>query len=283
MKRILPFLLLLWACLGCEQPVDPFDLPSTPPRLVVEGDFMPDTLAVRLSVSTAFFGNTTSVPETGAVLSLLDMQGYSWPLREQRPGYYVLERPFGALPNHYYTLQLQTSLGSYTASDYSDLAPAVDSVSVRPLQAGGTPEEMDYLVYVAFSDNALVRNYYLLEVYDLRNGKRLSAELLDDQILNGQLVRHQLRGTYALGDSLAIRLYALSRRAYDYRRRLEQLLEGSQGGGQALPENPPTNVLPLESWQREALGFFSVRQRADLRVVVRPEQQPPTAVPELRL
>ncbi|MDW7691019.1 DUF4249 domain-containing protein [Flammeovirgaceae bacterium SG7u.111] len=260
LKRYYYFLLYPLFASGlfaCEEVVTP-DLIAEAPIVVIDGwitDGEPGSYII-LSKSAPFNQSETVPKLTNGQVIVNNNEGKSYSFQHIGEGKYVpLQQDFVGQPGKRYTLTVNVEETSYTASIRMPLAPTLDSVSYKLREDDVFFDDGFYMV-AHFQEPASSRNYYFWQV--LKNGEVVNQDKLlinSDEQVNGGYLNFELDYNIPLedvdsADVLGVNLFALSANAYEYYSGLEFLIEAGSPA-QAVPENPPTNIVG------GALGFFN--------------------------
>jgi hypothetical protein len=142
MKTFL-YILLLIVAFGCKRPYQPNVKDTGTSYLVVEGTInsantSTDSTYIKLSRTINLSAAEKSIkPETRAVVSVEDGQGYTFALQELSGGRYVAG-PLGLIDSKKYRLRVKTSDGKIYLSDLEPIiyTPPIDSVGYKILDNG---------------------------------------------------------------------------------------------------------------------------------------------------
>lgn len=139
MKNIFSIILILTILSACTERIE-LELDSTYTRLVVEGNITSDIQkhGVRLSKTTAYFGNQAAPAVSDALVSISDGASI-FHLTETSPGVYLTEDAFAGEVGKTYTLniELQEEIAGYsTYNATSRMMPigAIDSIGVHYIE-----------------------------------------------------------------------------------------------------------------------------------------------------
>ncbi|HLX91107.1 MAG TPA: DUF4249 domain-containing protein [Puia sp.] len=150
--------LIISGLIGCVQRFIPPVNQSNPNYLVVDGSIVSgqDSTIINLSRTTNVNDSSQYVfnPESGALVSVVGINGDVYPLIEQSPGRYVVDQ-LNLNQNELYKLQITTASGSQYLSDSIAVLPTppIDSVSWE-LQGDGVH------IYVNTHDPQNKTRYY---------------------------------------------------------------------------------------------------------------------------
>lgn len=259
MKNLVLAALVLFTLSSCEKVID-VDLNDSDPKYVIEGllELGTHDFKVSLTQTTSYF--TPQVPTGIAVaqITLSDNMGNSQVLTDAGNGLYTLSS-FSTQSGIQYTLNVSTNNQSFQASAEMPSLVEADTLLV----------EDEDVVKLTFKDPIEDVNYYRLLLFV--NGERLGENLLDDELLNGDVIERNLtnrRGPNSIeedilpGDTVISYLQSVDSETYTFLTTLEQV-SGGDGPGGTAPGNPVNN------WSNGALGYFGAMAN-DISTIVIP-------------
>ncbi|MEE9431659.1 MAG: DUF4249 domain-containing protein [Melioribacteraceae bacterium] len=253
---------------GCTEVVD-VELNSADPKIVIEGSITESVdqaeryniATVRLSKTIDYFNPKDFPKVTNAIVEISDSEGNTKTLTEVSQGLYQahgISSKFGGK----YTLNVEVENKFYEAKSELVKPLQLDSLSHFTNKIDGM--DGDVITYY-FKDDPNKEDYAQAKLYV--NGKQIlldSFDLYSDQYVNGREIDIGIQflddTTSATGDRLVkgdvveIELVSFNKSAYTYFDVLDDLIntdgEGINFGGNAIPDNPPTNLT------NDALGYF---------------------------
>lgn len=266
---ILSFIILTLA--SCEETIE-LDLDQAPSQIVIRGQVTDQSgqQFVRVSRSIDFYQAGRTPVITDAQVVVTDDLGNTFPFAHNPTGdpslngIYFPVADFTGEIGRTYQLRVEADGQVYEASDY--LAPilSVDSITYEmdedefedpedpgkyyniKLYAKEPQGTVDYYLFRFFANDTLVQENDT-DIY-----------YIDDKTLSENIEGVEAPGYYALGDSVSIQIYSLSREAYIFYGDLQLLLTNDGGMFSPPPVNCRTNL------SNNALGFF---QASALRTV----------------
>lgn len=279
--RIVPLLVLAAVFSGCTRVVD-LDLVEGAVQLVVEARLESGTSVqrVRLSTTDAFSSAGPPPAATGAVVSVTDDAGRSFPFTESgsTPGVY-LATGFPAVVGRRYTLTIDYDGERYRAEQTMVGVPPIDSLYFVYEEAGIAQGDSGFRAVIDYADPAAARNFYLWELY-VDGVRRVSRDpgarfrvISDDEFYNGGVVigyQPYDEEVVEPGQSVELRQLGISEEAYRY---YFVLFEQTTSGGGPFSTPPASvrgNVANLTDPGHRALGFFLASAVASRTRVVPP-------------
>lgn len=250
MRRIIPFLILLFSC----QKTVTLNLQNAPPQLVIEGNITdgpgPDTVKIMHSVN--FYADNSFPAVSGARVIVTDNAGNRDSLTEAMPGSYITHRLQG-VPGNTYHLSVTLNDTTYTAASTMPQPVNLDSVTFTTSSAF---RKGRITPLVNFQDPPGIANYYRFEEWI--NGVAFTKDffVFDDRLSDGRYIQWNLRMDSAYlnpGDLLRVDMYCVDKNDYTYFFQLGQTAGGARGAfdTNASPANPSTNI------SSGAYGYFS--------------------------
>lgn len=192
-------------------------------RLVVDATFT--TLAqeheVKLSITANYF--SADIPEkvSGASVSVTDGTNVIDYL-EVEPGVYRTDASAAAIPNTNYTLNINYDGEDYTAENYCDSVPDLDSVLVEPYYDPSTGDLEYYSVMISTQEKYGFGDYYAWQVYIngvLDNDTITEQISTDDQYFPDGTYFNLFELTWLenleSGDTIMVAQHAISKETYE--------------------------------------------------------------------
>lgn len=278
LAKYIGFFSLIICFTACEQVVN-LDLPTAPPRLVVEGniDFnannTPDTLAVKLSLTTDFY-NPTAPKVHNALVWVQDGEGNKYPFEEIKDtGRYINTKVKKNFKKNEYKLHIEYDNDIYEATDLLLPTPEIQKVEQRREKFF---EKDYYTIRIYFKDTQRQDsklNYYYS--FSQRNDKKPNLEIKNNEFNKGNIIESIfIDEDFEVGDKVLIDLHQISRNYYDYM----YLLIGAINNGGGPFETPITsiksNVKNLTHPDKEALGFFRVTEKQTVKHTIYEQPKP---------
>lgn len=272
MKITIKLTLIMVAVLmaACEDPIS-VDLNTAAPRLVVEAslDWQKGTSGneqtIKLSTSTPYFDTEIVNDVIGATVSVTNTSTQQIVVfQDQNNGLYTTTS-FEPILNDTYNLEIGYNNETYSATEV--LTPVSEIVEVTQSLEGGFDDEI-LDVNIFFMDPVDQENYYLIRF--IEDGDLFPIlETESDQFSNGNLMDEFFEkdgdtGTqeeaFEVGDEIAISLYGISERYFDY---IDLLIEQYDSGGDPFSTTPSRvkgNCLNRTNPKNYAFGYFRVTE-----------------------
>lgn len=244
---------------SCTDVID-VNVPNGGARLVVDASIkwqkgtLGETQTVNLRESTAFFDKNPDVPVTGASVTITkENDGSVFVFADQNDGSYTAT-DFVPELNASYTLKILYNGNSYEATETLIAAPVINRVEQDIEGSGGDAE---ILLQVFFDDPGDVKNYYLGE-FTPTDLPLPSLAVISDKFSDGnENYIENDNEDYVAGETVAINVYGISRRYYDYLNILIHQSGNDEGG--PFPTTPAPlkgNCMNVNDSNEEVLGYF---------------------------
>lgn len=253
---IIPVLLIMLA--GCTKIIE-LDLNDDEnKKLVVDAVFttLPQEHEVKLNITANYFSSEVPPAASGATVSMTDGVNVINFL-ESEPGVYKTDSLASAIPNTNYTLNISYEGEEYTAQNYCDSVPKLDSVLIEFVPATQNDDAF-YKIKISTQEKLGFGDYYAWQVYV--NG------VLDNDTITEQISTDDgffPDGTYFnlfeltrmedlnSGDTIMIAQHAISKHTYESYFAI--LLQTAFRGGifDTPPADVPTNL------SEGAVGLFA--------------------------
>lgn len=261
---------------SCEEVIN-MDLNQASPRIVIEGNITDKLLpkTIKISESGNYFESKALLKQIqGATVSVTDNLNNTYVYTEQMPGIYQSGSYIGYYGNSYrLTINLNNKI--FEAESTMPNAAKIDSFTViENQQIQGNPfskqnrkdKPKNYFIKCYFKDSAQTTDFYRLET-KLINRDTLVTEryyIVDDKYFNGTTMEiNTSRTIYIKTDSVKLTLHRLNKPTYNYYRNMNNIIGNRGPNGNALFDNPPSNL------SGNALGFFSASAVNSVVVVVK--------------
>ncbi len=274
-KRIFSIVYAVVILTSCTETID-IELDETYTRLVIDGQITTDTMAhaIRLSQSASYFSNAEPPAVSGAEL-LLDDGLQQLVLTEIPIGsgrYYTPENYFGQ-PGNTYTLNISLPEEIGESTNYqaqNTLATTefrLDSIMLEYREPFG------FWMVMLYAYDPPTTDFYRLDAF--RNGEILTdtayrTSISDDRLFNGNntngsTVMFLYEDEVKLGDTISLRMAAISKAYYEF---LFELRNES-GFSNPLFGGPPANI--TSNLQEDGLGFFGTMKTARTDLIITQE------------
>jgi hypothetical protein len=241
------------------------DLDTAAPKLVIDAsiDWIKGTAGneqkIKLSTTTGYY--STAFPTvSGADIVITNSANTVFSFREN-PGtgeYFCTD--FHPVIGEAYTLRVVLNGETYTATETCTGVPDIENNIVQNNTGGFRGDEVEIKYF--YQDNGNEENYYLHRVQspvsafpdykakdDGKSQGNLMQEIFSDEDLKA-------------GDMINIRLYGISRRYYDYFRKLLTASGASKGPFQTIPGSVRGNIINQTHFENFAYGYFRLSEVA---------------------
>lgn len=266
--KYISILSILLYLTSCEHVID-IDLPTAPPRLVVEGnlDFdannKQDTISINLSLTTDFY-NPQAPKVHNATVWVEDGNGNKHPFKElNNTGRYISTSIKKDFVKNKYKLHIEYDNDIYEATESLVETPKIERLEQRREKFFN---DYYYTIRIYFQDtdkgnNKL--NYYYTNL--LWENKRPALSVRSNEFSKGQLIEDiSTDKDYKPGDKIQIDLHQISRNYYDYIWLINDALNNGGGPFQTPISKIKGNVKNLTTPDKEALGYFRVTEKQSI-------------------
>lgn len=247
---------------SCEDVVN-VDLSTAPTQLVVNASiqWQKGTLGneqkVKLTTTTGYF-DTTIPTVSGANISIKNSNNMSYTFIEiPNTGEYVCSN-FVPVIDEEYVLTIILNGQTYSATETLKSVSPITNITQNN-EGGLTGDDIEIKSF--FNDPGNTDNYYM---FKFKSSTSLipSYDVFDDSFSQGNenfglYINEDLKS----GDNLAITIYGISKRYFEYMRKLTAVAGSNSGGPFATP--PATvrgNIVNTTSSKNFALGYFNVSE-----------------------
>ncbi|WP_318342881.1 DUF4249 domain-containing protein [Flagellimonas baculiformis] len=256
---LLALLLLLGSLNSCTDVID-VNVPNGGARLVIDASIKwekgtsGETQTIQLRESTAYFDKDPDVPVTGATVTVTkENDGSTFVFSDQGNGSY---RATDFVPelNASYTLEIIYNGNTYTATETLIAAPDINRIE-QSLE--GSDDDAEIQLQVFFDDPEAVENYYLGEFIP-SNLPIPSLAVISDEFTDGNenFIEND-NENYVAGATVAINVYGISQRYYDYLSIfIQQSGSDENGPFPTTPVQLKGNCTNVNDPNEEVLGFF---------------------------
>lgn len=247
---------------SCTKVVD-LKLGNETGRLVIEGNITNSGIAqvIKLSTNVPFTNTNTYPAVTGAVVTVADQTGKSYPFTESPAGTYSNSQLTG-IPGNTYTMSVVTGGVTYTAVSTMPQLVALDSLGSKnqAISTGTNPKKQ---ISTYYHDPLGVANQYLFVEYV--NGVEVQTTFaFNDQFNDGLSANIVLRETdidIHAGDNVKVEMQCIDQPVYLYWFTLSQQ-QGNRGAS-VTPSDLPSNITPA------SLGYFSAHTTQTSTIVAK--------------
>lgn len=252
-------LILLGLLNSCTDVID-VNVPNAGARLVIDASIKwqkgtsGETQTIHLRESTAYFDKDPDVPVTGATVTVTkENNGSIVVFGDQNNGSYTAT-DFVPELNASYTLEILYNGNVYTATETMIAAPDINRIE-QSLE--GSDDDAEIQLQVFFEDTEAVENYYLGEFIP-SNLPIPSLAVISDEFTDGNenFIEND-NENYVAGATVAINLYGISQRYYDYLNIfIQQSGSDENGPFPTTPVQLKGNCTNVNDPNEEVLGFF---------------------------
>ncbi|WP_228237799.1 DUF4249 domain-containing protein [Allomuricauda sp. M10] len=257
--RLGSLLTLIGLLNSCTKVID-VDVPNGGARLVVDAsinwqkDTSGETQTIHLRESTSYFNSNPDVPVIGASVTVTkENDGSTFVFDDQNNGSYTAT-DFVPELNASYTLEILYNGNSYTATETLIAAPDINRI-VQTIE--GSDDDKEIQLQLFFDDPGAVENYYLGEFIP-SNLPIPSLAVISDEFTDGNenFIEND-NENYVAGATVAINLYGISQRYYDYLNIfIQQSGSDENGPFPTTPVQLKGNCTNINDPNEEVLGFF---------------------------
>jgi hypothetical protein len=296
------FAMVVFTILGCVEPYSPEIINEDVSLLVVDGflNSAGGSATVKLTRTIPVYSASAAPPELKAQVKVSDENGNEYSLIEKGNGVY--EKTGIPIDEHQrYSLFIQTVTNEQYISESVPvkISPKIDSVFWIPGNDG-------IRFYLNTKDDNNDTRYYRWEatetyeyrsaygsIYKLRNGRPIprpvdeqinlcwrtipptnilisSSIATNDDVIDNFELNFIPKGSIKLSQrySLLVRQFAVTEKAFDYWRELEQSTEKVGGLFDPMPSQITGNIRNVSNPQKAALGYFSAGTFSEKRIFV---------------
>ncbi len=264
MKKILKYLMVLFCffLLSCTKVVN-VDLETAEPKLVIDAsiDWIKGTTGseqkIKLSTTTGYY-NSTFPTVSGADIVITNSANTVFRFIENAgTGEYVCTN-FYPVIGETYTLKVVLNGEIYTAIETCIAVPHIENNIEQNNTGGFGGDELEIKYY--YQDNGNEENYYLHRILSPASTfPDYKAE--DDEKTQGKLMQEYFSDKkLKAGDTINIRLCGISKRYYDYFRKLLTASGAGTGPFQTAPGSVRGNIINQTHFANFAYGYFRLSE-----------------------
>jgi Domain of unknown function (DUF4249) len=262
------YLFSLLAFVSCTKVID-LKLGNNTGELVIEGNITNTAgpQVIKLSTNVPFSNTNTYPPVAGAMVSVSDQAGSTYPFTEGPPGTYSNSQLTG-IPGNTYTMTVTANGKTYTATSVMPGVVNLDSLTSKNEVIQTSDHKKVVTVY--YQDPTGAANQYRFVLY-VNNVQANDIYAFNDQFNDGRYVSIDLRENTASssvdkgifsGDTVTVEMQCIDKPIYTYWETLMQQETNGPGGG-VSPSDPPTNITPI------TLGYFSAHTTQSKTIIVK--------------
>lgn len=248
--------------ISCEKVID-VNLDTEQPRLVVDAsiDWIKNTSGnrqkIRLSTTTGYY-NSDFPGVSGANIVITNSANTAFNFAENPgTGEYICNN-FLPVIGENYTLTIILNGETYKATETLIAAPEIEDQIIQNNNGGISGDEIEITYY--YQDNVSEKNYY---VFSNKNPHIAFPQykVKDDENNNGGLnpVYYSDKDLTA-GDVINIKLIAVSKRYYDYFRKILNASGSDSGPFSTTPTSVNGNISNLTHSSNAPLGYFRLSE-----------------------
>ena len=244
--------------IGCTDVIH-VDLETADPKLVIDAtlDWEKGTSGneqmIKLSTSTGYYA-----PEfptvSGAIIFVTNTADMVFDFTEsENPGEYVCN-DFIAAVGETYTLTVILNGETYTATETLTATPDIADTITQSNAGGIAGDELEIQFF--YQDNGTQDNYYITSVRAPSVAYPEYSLESDEQYQGNQISQFYSHEDLTSGDLLNIRLYAVSRRYFDYFNKIVIASGNDNNPFQTTPTGVRGNIINQTDAQNFPLGYF---------------------------
>lgn len=264
MKNILK-LLVVFLCfflLSCTKVVK-VDVGTAEPQLVIDAsiDWIKGTAGneqkIKLSTTTGYYSTAFPTVSGADVVITNSVDTVFSFIENPGTGEYICSN-FHPVIGETYTLKVVLNGEIYTATETCIGVPDIENNIVQNNAGGFGGDEMEITYY--YQDKGNEENYYLHRIISpVSTFPDYKAE--DDENSQGNLMQEYFSDKdLKAGDMIHIRLYGISRRYYDYFRKLLTASGAGAGPFQTTPGSVRGNIINQTHFANFAYGYFRLSE-----------------------
>jgi hypothetical protein len=249
---------------SCEKVIK-VDLDTAPPKLVIDAsiDWEKNTTGsnqkIKLTTTTAYYSDQFPAVSGASVVVTNPANTVFSFIESQGTGEYICTN-FQPVIGETYTLTIVLNNETYTATETLMAAPAIENDIQQNNKGGMAGDEIEITYY--YQDDASRENYYLYRVkipevvfpqYSAENDENSQGGLTPVYYSNKEL---------KTGDAVNIKLYGVSKRYYDYFRKILNASGNDDGPFATTPTAVRGNIINQTKSENFAYGYFSLSEVA---------------------
>ncbi|WP_317166806.1 DUF4249 family protein [Chitinophaga eiseniae] len=241
------------------------DLETAAPKLVIDAsiDWIKGTTGneqkIKLSTTTGYYSPAfPTVSGADIVITNSTNTAFSF-IEKPGTGEYICSNFHPAI-GETYTLKVILNEEIYTASETCIGVPNIENNIEQNNKGGFGGDEVE--IKYKYQDNGNEENYYLHRILSpVSVFPEYKAQ--DDQNSQGNLMQEYFSDKdLKAGDAINIRLYGISRRYYDYFRKLLAASGAENGPFQTTPGSVRGNIINQTHFANYAYGYFRLSEVA---------------------
>jgi len=264
-NRFLTIIAIFLLLTSCEEVIT-INLNSANPVVVVEGNITANQVCtVKLSYTSDYFNNDTTKLIENAIVTLTDSKGESEILTNTGNGNYSGKSILGDYKTQY-KMDIKIGDEDFTAASYLPSPVSFNRLFFEKSTAERFNPQNNRTTYnmnLWINDDINSTNYYILTIRknsQTGDGRYL---LFKDNYLSetGVISYAPGRRSFALGDTVNVKIYSVDQETYLYYTQLNDV-SGGRMGESSTPYNPKSN------FGTNVMGYFMAQSIADTTVIV---------------
>ncbi|NII82730.1 DUF4249 domain-containing protein [Pedobacter sp. SG908] len=266
MKNILKYLIVscCFFLLSCTKVIE-VDLATAEPKLVIDAsiDWVKGTTGnaqkIKLSTTTGYYSTVfPTVSGADIVITTAANTVFSF-IENPGTGEYSCSN-FHPVIGETYTLKVVLNGEIYTATETCMGVPDIENKIEQNNTGGFGGDEVEIKYY--YQDNGNEENHYLHRIvspvstfpdYKAKDDEKSQGKLMQEYFSDKEL---------KAGDKINIRLYGISKRYYDYFRKLLAAAGAGNGPFQTAPGSVRGNIINQTHFSNFAYGYFRLSEVA---------------------
>lgn len=263
----LKMILALLACISfwsCSKVIK-VDLDTAPSKLVIDAsiDWVKNTpgnkQTIRLSTSTGYY-DAAFPGVSGATVFITNTANTVFNFPESTTAGEYTCTDFAPVTGETYTLTVQLNGTTYTAVETLTGTPEIESTIHQSKAGGMTGDEME--IQFAYQDDGAQENYYMAGIQTNRVAYPEYLLESDRNFQGKQMMLYYSHKDLKAGDPVHIKLYGVSRRFFEY---FKKILVSSGVDSGPFPTTPSAvrgNIMNQTDAENYALGYFRLSEVA---------------------
>lgn len=248
--------------LSCTKIVE-MDLETAEPKLVIDAsiDWVKGTTGneqkIKLSTTTGYYSSTFPTVSGADIAITNSVNAVFRFIENPGTGEYICS-DFHPVIGETYTLKVVLNGETYTATETCIGVPDIEDNIEQDNTGGIGGDEVEIKYY--YRDNGSEQNYYLHRIlsplsvfpdYKAKDDEKTQGNLMQEYFSDEELKS---------GDTINIRLYGISRRYYDYFRKLLTAAGTENGPFQTTPGSVRGNIINQAHFENFAYGYFRLSE-----------------------